>query len=50
MRTGVRTSSLDSAEGWLVTGRLADRYGPRPVLVFGALAMGGGLLATSMTT
>ncbi len=34
---------------WLsiVTGRLTDRFGPRPVLVIGAVAMAGGLLATS---
>jgi MFS family permease len=34
---------------WLsmVTGRLADRYGPRPVLAFGAFALLVGLVATS---
>jgi MFS family permease len=31
----------------LVSGRFADRYGPRPVLLFGAIALGVGLLATS---
>lgn len=31
----------------LVTGRFADRYGPRPVLVVGACSLGIGLIATS---
>lgn len=31
----------------LITGRLADRYGPRPVLAVGALFLLAGLLATS---
>ncbi len=31
----------------LITGRLADRWGPRPVLLFGACSLGVGLLATS---
>lgn len=31
----------------LVTGRIADRVGPRPVLLVGTLALGLGLLATS---
>lgn len=31
----------------LVTGRLADRWGPRPVLLFGATSLLVGLLATS---
>jgi len=31
----------------LVAGRAADRFGPRPVLVVGALTLGTGLLATS---
>jgi MFS family permease len=31
----------------LVTGRLADRFGPRPVLIFGAVALGTGLIVTS---
>jgi len=31
----------------LVAGRAADRFGPRPVLLVGALALGSGLLATS---
>jgi MFS family permease len=30
-----------------VSGRLADRYGPRPILLIGAAAMGCGLIATS---
>ena len=30
------------------TGRLADRYGPRPVLLVGAVAMGAGLFFTSL--
>src|SRR3990170_3020484 len=30
-----------------VSGKAADRFGPRPVLVVGALALGLGLLATS---
>ena len=34
--------------GGVVTGRLADRFGPRPVVVVGALSMGVGLLLTSM--
>ncbi|HZD31200.1 MAG TPA: MFS transporter, partial [Candidatus Angelobacter sp.] len=32
-----------------VTGRLADRMGPRPVVAVGALLMGGGLLASART-
>ncbi len=32
----------------LWTGRWSDRAGPRPVLVIGALALGGGLLLTSI--
>lgn len=31
----------------LLTGRLADRWGPRPVLVIGALALAVGLVATA---
>ncbi|MDQ1424351.1 MAG: hypothetical protein QOD72_1849 [Acidimicrobiaceae bacterium] len=31
----------------MVAGRLADRFGPRPVLVVGAVALGVGLLTTS---
>jgi MFS family permease len=31
----------------VVSGRLADRYGPRPILLIGAAAMGCGLIATS---
>jgi MFS family permease len=31
----------------LVSGRLADRFGPRPVLIAGAVALGVGLLTTS---
>ncbi|CAN5442204.1 OFA family MFS transporter [soil metagenome] len=31
----------------LVSGKAADRFGPRPVLIFGAAALGVGLLATS---
>lgn len=31
----------------VVSGRLADRYGPRPILLIGAAAMGFGLIATS---
>ena len=31
----------------LVSGKAADRYGPRPVLVVGALCLGAGLLITS---
>jgi MFS family permease len=31
----------------LVTGRLADRFGPRPVVIFGAIALGTGLIVTS---
>lgn len=30
-----------------VSGKAADKFGPRPVLVFGALALGIGLIATS---
>ena len=30
-----------------VSGRVADRIGPRPVLLFGAVALSGGLFATS---
>jgi MFS family permease len=30
-----------------VTGRIADRYGPRPVVAFGALLICAGLVATS---
>ena len=31
----------------LVSGRFADRFGPRPVIIAGAVALGVGLLATS---
>jgi MFS family permease len=31
----------------LVTGKFADRFGPRPVVIFGALALGTGLIVTS---
>jgi MFS family permease len=31
----------------VVSGRLADRYGPRPILLIGAVAMAFGLIATS---
>ncbi|MDB0005677.1 MFS transporter [Ilumatobacteraceae bacterium] len=34
--------------GGVVTGRLADRFGPRPVMLVGAVSMGLGLLLTSM--
>ena len=34
--------------GGVVTGRLADRFGPRPVMLVGAVSMGVGLLLTSM--
>ncbi len=34
----------------VVTGRLADRHGPRPVVLAGAASMGIGLLATSFVT
>ena len=30
------------------TGRIADRYGPRPVLLVGAVAIGTGLFLTSL--
>ncbi|MEL7155587.1 MAG: MFS transporter [Actinomycetota bacterium] len=33
--------------GGAVAGPLADRYGPRPLVLFGALAMGAGLLLTA---
>lgn len=33
-----------------VAGPLADRYGPRPLVFFGALAMGAGLLLTAEVT
>ncbi len=34
--------------GGIVSGNLTDRFGPRPVLIFGGLSMGLGLLLTSM--
>jgi MFS family permease len=34
----------------LVSGRFADRFGPRPVLIAGAVSLGVGLLATSRVT
>lgn len=33
--------------GGVVSGRFADRYGPRPVMVVGTVSLGLGLLATS---
>jgi MFS family permease len=40
------TAAIYSLLG-LATGALADRYGPRPVVLAGAIAMGAGLLATA---
>jgi MFS family permease len=34
--------------GGIFSGMAADRYGPRPVLIFGGLAMGAGLYLTSL--
>ncbi|MEY2974083.1 MAG: hypothetical protein RIR49_503 [Actinomycetota bacterium] len=34
--------------GGVVTGKLADRFGPRPVMLVGAVSMGLGLLLTSL--
>ncbi|MCP4752444.1 MAG: MFS transporter [Proteobacteria bacterium] len=34
--------------GGIVSGSVADRFGPKPVLVFGGLAMGSGLYLTSL--
>ena len=36
--------------GGIVSGHAADRLGPRPVLIFGALTMGLGLYLTSLVT
>lgn len=33
--------------GW-VTGRLSDRFGPRPVVSAGAIIMGAGLMLTAV--
>src|SRR5271166_3291624 len=35
------------ALGW-PSGHLADRFGPRPVIIFGAIAIGIGLVLTSL--
>ncbi len=40
------TAAIYSLLG-LATGALADHYGPRPVVLAGAIAMGGGLIATA---
>lgn len=47
--TSVIFGITTSAFFWLslITGRLADRFGPRPVLLFGAASLLVGLLATS---
>jgi MFS family permease len=34
--------------GGIISGMAADRFGPRPVLIFGGLAMGSGLYLTSL--
>ncbi|MGA0272421.1 MAG: MFS transporter, partial [Ilumatobacteraceae bacterium] len=33
--------------GGVISGRFADRYGPRPVMIVGTVSLGLGLLATS---
>jgi len=34
--------------GGIITGPLSDRFGPRPVLIFGGIAIGAGLYLTSL--